>query len=73
MTPLKSTRLRRGLTLQDVADAIGSNTGNLSRVERGQIPNKKLTDKLVAYFGGELTETQLLCPQGITAVRREQS
>jgi transcriptional regulator with XRE-family HTH domain len=59
-SPLKAARLRRGETLQQVADAIGSNTGNLSRIERGQVPNSKLTAKIIAYFGGEISEFQLL-------------
>lgn len=62
-TPLKRARLRRGETLQEVADAVGSNTGNISRIERGQVPHKDLTEKLVKHFGGEITETQLIAPE----------
>lgn len=61
-SPLKAARLRRGETLQEVADAIGSNSGNLSRIERGQVPNSDLTAKIVAHFGGEISELHLLQP-----------
>lgn len=62
-SPLKAARLRRGETLQKVADAIGTDTGNLSRIERGQTPNTPLTKKILAYFAGEVSEVQLLQPR----------
>lgn len=64
MTPLKSARKRAGKTLEIVSAAVGSDTGNLSRIERGlQVPSKDLTEKLVNYFGGEITETQIIYPE----------
>lgn len=63
-SPLKQARLAKNLTLQHVADAVGSDTGGLSRIERGQqTPSKKLTEKLVKFFDGELTEVQILFPE----------
>ncbi len=51
-------------TLEDLAAEIGSDTGNLSRIERGeQVPSKELTDALVAYFEGEVTEMQIMWPE----------
>jgi transcriptional regulator with XRE-family HTH domain len=54
ISPLKKARLSREQTLQFVADAVGIDTGNLSRIERGiQVPSKDLTEKLAQYFDGE--------------------
>lgn len=36
MNGLRSLRTHRNLTLESVAEAVGTDTGNLSRVERGQ-------------------------------------
>lgn len=66
-TPLRLARGKRQLTIQQVASAVGIDSGNLSRIERGQqTPSKKLTEKLVAFFGGELTEVQILFPERFT-------
>lgn len=63
-TPLRAARLARKKTLQEVAVAVSSDTGNLSRIERGeQVPSKELTDALVAYFEGEVTEMQIMWPE----------
>lgn len=63
-SPLKSVRLKHKKTLQDVADAVGIDTGNLSRIERGlQVPSKDLTEKLARHFDNEVTETQIIYPE----------
>lgn len=63
-SPLRLARQKRDLTIQQVSDAVGFDTGGLSRIERGlQIPSKALTEKLVDYFGGEVTEIQILFPE----------
>ena len=64
-TPLKKARIKRGLTLADVAETVGSDTGNLSRIERGQqIPNRKLLSNLVELFKeNEITEVHILYPE----------
>lgn len=63
-SPLKLIRLKREKTLQEVSAAVGSDTGNLSRIERGlQVPSKDMTERLVKYFGGEITETQIIYPE----------
>lgn len=60
---LKKARLSREQTLQFVADAVGIDTGNLSRIERGlQVPSKELAEKLVKHFDNEVTETQIIYP-----------
>jgi transcriptional regulator with XRE-family HTH domain len=62
-TPLKAIRLRRELTLAQVAAAVKSDTGNLSRVERGeQTASVELAEKLAKFFGHEVTEMQILYP-----------
>ena len=67
-SPLKQARLKREKTLQEVADAVGIDTGNLSRIERGlQVPSKELTETLAKYFGGEITELQIIYPERFAA------
>lgn len=63
-TPLRQARESRNLTIQQVAAAVGINSGNLSRIERGrQVPSKDLTEKLSRYFDNEVTETQIIYPE----------
>lgn len=63
-SPLKTARLKRELTLQHVADAVGIDTGNLSRIERGtQVPSKDLAEKLSKFFDGEIDEIQIIYPE----------
>lgn len=59
-SPLKQARLDRGLTLEHVASAVGIDTGNLSRIERGQVPSKKRAEALAKFFAGAVTETQII-------------
>lgn len=63
-SPLKLIRRKHGLTLQQVADSVGIDTGNLSRIERGQqVPNKELAEKLAIFFNGDITEIQIIYPE----------
>lgn len=64
-TPLRKARLQRGLTLANVAESVGSDTGNISRIERGQqIPNRELLSNLVNLFKeNEITEVHILYPE----------
>ncbi len=62
--PLRKARLLGGQTLQDVASAVGSDTGNISRIERGlQWPAKWLIERLVKHFDGKVTEMEILFPE----------
>lgn len=62
MTPLQSARKSAKQTLEFVAAAVGSDTGNISRIERGiQTPSTALTKKLLNHFGS-ITDVQILCP-----------
>lgn len=63
-SPLKQARLRRNGTLVEVSAAVGTDTGNLSRIENGkQKASPKLAEKLAHYFGHEITEIQILYPE----------
>jgi transcriptional regulator with XRE-family HTH domain len=63
-SPLKQARLRRNGTLAEVSEAVGTNRGNLSRIENGrQKASPKLAEKLALYFGHEISEIQILYPE----------
>lgn len=62
--PLKAARKKRGITLIDLGNKVGSNSGNLSRIERfEQTPSLGLAERIAALFAGELTEMHLLYPE----------
>lgn len=64
---LKAARLKRGQTLVQVAKAIGTDAGNLSRIENGrQKPSTRMAAKLAHHFGYEITEIQILYPERLT-------
>lgn len=64
---LKRERMKRQITLQEVANAVGIDTGNLSRIERGlQVPSKDLTEKLAKFFDNKVTETEIIYPERFT-------
>lgn len=63
-SPLKRVRLKHEQTLQQVAKAVGIDTGNLSRIERGlQVPSRNLTERLAQYFDYEIAELQIIYPE----------
>lgn len=64
-TPLKKARIAKGLTLQEVAKRVDSDTGNISRIERGkQTPSKELIVKLVNLFSDcGITEVHIIYPE----------
>jgi transcriptional regulator with XRE-family HTH domain len=50
---LTQIRKSRGLSLEDVADKVGTTAGTLSRVENGvQTPKRELARALFEFFGG---------------------
>lgn len=62
--PLKTARKNRGMTLVELGKKVGSNSGNLSRIERFiENPSPKLAERISAFFAGELTEMHLLYPE----------
>lgn len=51
------------MTLNDLAKNVGSDVGNLSRIERGvQMPNARLAERICNEFNGEINELQLIYP-----------
>jgi transcriptional regulator with XRE-family HTH domain len=67
-TPLRMLRLEQKKTIQDVAKATNIDVGNLSRIERGmQVTSLEIAEKLSKYFGGEISEMQILFPQRFLA------
>ena len=63
-SPLKTIRIKRGLTLAEVSHSVGTDVGNLSRIEnRKQQASPDLAQRLAKFFGGEITELQILYPE----------
>jgi transcriptional regulator with XRE-family HTH domain len=57
-------REKRGITLQVLASQVGSDVGNLSRIERGvQSPSRELAERICQHFGNEINELQLFYPE----------
>lgn len=51
------------MTLNALAKKVGSDVGNLSRIERGvQTPNAHLAERICSEFDGEVSELQLIYP-----------
>ncbi|HBC55970.1 MAG TPA: XRE family transcriptional regulator [Gammaproteobacteria bacterium] len=62
MTPLRSTRLQRKLTLEQVAAEVGLDSSSLSRIERcEQYAGKDAATRLAAFF--DLSELEILYPE----------
>lgn len=62
-SPLRQAREKRGMTLNALAKKVGSDVGNLSRIERGvQTPNVNLAERICSEFDGEVSELQLIYP-----------
>jgi DNA-binding XRE family transcriptional regulator len=54
MNPIKHARVSRDLLLKDAATVLGTNAGNLSRIEQGrQLPSVQLAKRIAQYY--ELT------------------
>ena len=62
-TPLRALRLRRSLTLTEVAAAVKTDATNLSRTERGMQRSPDLAAALTKFFGAGITEEQILYPE----------
>jgi transcriptional regulator with XRE-family HTH domain len=63
-TPLRKIRQGRGLSLQNVAKAVKSDTGNLSRIETGeQIARRDLAARLAAFFAPDINELHIIYPE----------
>jgi transcriptional regulator with XRE-family HTH domain len=68
MTPLKTIRNTRSLSIHLVAAAVSTTAGNLSRIENGkQKASPELAERLAKYFGYAVTEIQILYPERFKA------
>lgn len=66
MSLLRDRRTARKLTLKHVADQVGTDAGNLSRIERGdQFAGRDLAKRLADFF--DLSVEQVLYPETQTA------
>lgn len=52
---LREARQKRNKTLGEVAQAIGTDVGNLSRIERGQMPDRDLAVRIVNFYDGDIS------------------
>jgi transcriptional regulator with XRE-family HTH domain len=60
-TKLKSERQRRQLTVAEVARAVHTDQGNLSRIENGkQVPSRDLALRLHAFYEGRVELLDIL-------------
>lgn len=56
VTRLRAERMRRGLSVREVAKAVGYDSSNLSRLELGQqTPPRNVARALYRYYGGRVT------------------
>jgi transcriptional regulator with XRE-family HTH domain len=63
-TPLRLAREAKAQTLSEVSRAVGTDPGNLSRIESGkQRASTELAERLAKHFEGVLTELQILYPE----------
>lgn len=66
-SPLRQARERAGQTIVEVCRAVGTDQGNLSRIENGkQKASTELAEKLSKHFSGDITELQILYPERFT-------
>ena len=64
MSPLQRVRLKKKLTLQQVADEVGIHQTTLMRIENGEVwPSKKTVNSLVSFFGKKVKEIEILWPE----------
>ena len=62
-TPLKRLRSSRGLTASAVAEAIGINQGQYSRIENGAKTTAETAQAIVEFFGRDaIDEMRVLYP-----------
>jgi transcriptional regulator with XRE-family HTH domain len=63
-TPLRTAREKRRDSTRTVADAVGINQSQYSRVESGlRRPSPDLANRLAKYFGNAVTRDQILFPE----------
>jgi transcriptional regulator with XRE-family HTH domain len=64
VTRLKKARKKRGWTTREVADAVGVDQSQLSRVENAKKrASPELAARLHTHFGGDVTRDEILFPE----------
>ncbi|RKP44710.1 helix-turn-helix domain-containing protein [Pararobbsia silviterrae] len=64
LSPLRKAREARDLSLKEVAAAVGTFTGNLSRIERGlHNASRDLAAALAKFFAPDITELHIFYPE----------
>lgn len=72
--PLRAARRSRKMTLQELAERVQYDIGNLSRIETFQItPRPAVAARIVAVFPEHLTELHLLYPERYAQIQQEAS
>jgi transcriptional regulator with XRE-family HTH domain len=66
-TPLRAARLKLGLTLEALAAAARTDSGTVSRIERGKPCSPDMAERLCIALGGSLTEIEVLYPHRAVA------
>lgn len=62
-TPLRQARKSRGLSVKDVAEAVGTDPSNMSRIETGHhAPPVELARAIYKFYAGELDIVDLYDP-----------
>lgn len=57
-------RKARNLSLEQVAESVGTDQANLSRVEKGrQVPKRQLARKLWEFYGGNVPLAAIYDPE----------
>jgi transcriptional regulator with XRE-family HTH domain len=63
-TPLRKLRHVIGISLEDLALQVGSDSGNLSRIETGdQVAKKDLAARLAAFYAPFIDERHVIYPE----------
>jgi len=67
MSKLRTLREKRGLTLAEVANAIGGmDASNLSRIENGkQVPRRDTALKIRAFYKNKISLDELIYPENL--------
>jgi transcriptional regulator with XRE-family HTH domain len=60
-SPLRSARLKRGMSLYEAAPLVRLDVSQLSRIERAGRTTRKTAERLADFFG--ITEEQVLYPE----------
>lgn len=62
-TPMRKARKKRGLSVRQVAEAIGTDPSNLSRIETGHhSPPPELAREIYRFYAGELDPIDIYDP-----------